>query len=138
LINNECITSIQKLTNNIGGVNGIFAICVSLLLIFISGLVLIIRKKRKFDPKFKKFSQTIIEDFSERNLVAKREESSAKSEFIIEDLPYHVKRIYVHGVNSLHRPWHIKAETQFNESIDTLRLEQFITQFNICAAYSSF
>jgi hypothetical protein len=28
-------------------------------------------------------------------------------EFILEDLPYHVKRVYIHGENSIKKPWNI-------------------------------
>ncbi len=72
---------------------------------------MIIKKKQKEDKKFKKFTQTIIEELDPPSLVVKREESSAKAEFIIEDLPYHLKRVYAHGENSYSRPWSIKPET---------------------------
>jgi hypothetical protein len=42
----------------------------------------------------------VLLDFDPSDLNFKRNESSAKPEFIIEDLPYHVRRIYLHGENS--------------------------------------
>jgi hypothetical protein len=77
------------LTNTVGGQYGIFTFFVAFTLIFVSGLVLIIKKRRKYQHKFNKYNKTIIEDLDPTSLVVKREESSAKAEFIIEDLPYH-------------------------------------------------
>lgn len=45
------------------------------------------------------------------------------SEFIIEDLPYHIKRVYVHGYNSYNWPWNIKVNTQFDSNLDPFKMD---------------
>jgi hypothetical protein len=39
----------------------------------------------------------------------KRDESSANAEFIVQDLPYHVKRVFLEGTNNVNDPWFIRA-----------------------------
>jgi hypothetical protein len=102
-------------------------------------MVLIIKKKKKIIQNYRAFTQTIVEvDADTPSLVARREESSAVPKFIVEDLPYHIKRIYAHGENSYQRPWNLKASTQFDSSLDPTLLDEFLRRFNEMARYSKF
>ena len=39
------------------------------------------------------------------------QQSSDKDTFVIEDLPYHVKRLYLCGTNCYNQPWKLYEDT---------------------------
>ena len=90
-----------------------FFILVAISLLIVSAFVLGFKRRHRLQRRFRKAN--VIEEFAS-SLVARREESSAKNEFVIEDLPYHQKRIYLHGENTYSRPWRITNTFQESEN----------------------
>jgi hypothetical protein len=46
-------------------------------------------------------------------LMKLKEESSANGAFILEDLPYHMRRVYLRGTNSIGSPWSLYDDIEF-------------------------
>lgn len=51
--------------------------------------------------------------------------------FSIEDIPYHFKRIYLHGENTYSKPWSIYKENDIEECLDVEAFEKLADDFNL-------
>ena len=111
----------------LGGWKGLLAISMIFLLILIITLIKICWRKKKTPLSRETLNFDSIEDFSlsDNKLRAK---SLSKTEFLREDLPYHVKRIYLSGENNHKKPWSISQEEYFDiyREIDIIKYKETV------------
>jgi hypothetical protein len=55
----------------------------------------------------------MLKSLDPHSLLARKEESAAKGDFVNEDLPYHIRRIYLKGSNLQDDPWAIYDDSEF-------------------------
>lgn len=142
--NPNCYAPFYFYINKMGGYPGIIGIALTLTIILFIVLIRFVKKKKKFFKDSVDRTHYLFEDMNMEKGVLKfkisifinyhgffvffRKELS-KVVFCMEDMPYHLKRIYLVGENSMETPWCINKNDCLDithHEIDIIKNSDFL------------
>ncbi|KAL4501733.1 hypothetical protein ABPG72_018784 [Tetrahymena utriculariae] len=134
--NDRCLDSAQLFIHNVGGWDVIipvitFFVCLASFVFFKH----LNNNKRKRTISDFKLQQALYNNNSSQNnnMYDDQEfqlESQKRPDFHVEDLPYHMKRIYLHGENTHKKPWKLIPQDEEFE------IDELAQIFNVQTKYS--
>ena len=126
----ECLTGLGEFSEKLGGQNSIFALFVVIILLLINIAIIWINKETR-EKKQRQFYGSYDES-SYQQYSTTLNELNNKTYLVGQDLPFHMKRIYIGGRNLCNDPWEINLETiqEFKEDNNEL-FRTLIENFNI-------
>ncbi|KAL4482442.1 hypothetical protein ABPG73_012902 [Tetrahymena malaccensis] len=137
-INDRCLDSAQVFVHNVGGWDVIipvitFFVCLASFILFKH---LKNNKRKRTISDFKLQQAIYINNSSQNNNQYDDQEfqleSQKRPDFHVEDLPYHMKRIYLHGENTHKKPWKLIPQDEDFE------IDELAQIFNVQTKYSKF
>ncbi|KRX08256.1 hypothetical protein PPERSA_01186 [Pseudocohnilembus persalinus] len=133
-----CLTQWEYFYINIYGSNGLMIIIIMIVICLIMLFRKVVKERRSMirQQKEQLLEKHIKQNQEIDNMINQDNQQNAIEEFIVDDLPYHNKRIYLQGENSYSLPWYLQGQTELDENINPSVYIDLCKQFNEIASYN--